>query len=142
MLVPGRTTGAFVTKEAEMVSASRGTLSKVITAFEKERKTSSFMQNSIRKSRLSERDRRGFVRIVKKEPQITTKLKYLYHHDSTEISLMGRLPLENHCFRVFQLFCPTPLCYIYIYTNTFMYLTIKNIHIYMTRTLSSMVDDT
>ena len=47
------------------------TVSKVITAFEKEGKTSAQKQNSGRKRKLSDRDRRTLTRIVRKDHKNT-----------------------------------------------------------------------
>ena len=75
-------------KTAELFSVARSTVLKVITAFEKEGKTSSLNQNSGRKRNLSEWDRRTLTGIVRKDhknttPKITTKL---YEHLENPLS--------------------------------------------------------
>ena len=47
----------------KIIEKSRGTVLKTITAYEKERKTFFFKQNSGRKSKLSERDYRALERV-------------------------------------------------------------------------------
>ena len=55
-IIGARMPGANVTKNTELFSVARSTVSKVMTAFEKEGKTSSLKQNSGRKQKLSDRD--------------------------------------------------------------------------------------
>ena len=52
-----RMVGASETKNAELLSVARRTVLKVITAFEKKRKTSSLKPNPERKRKLSDRNR-------------------------------------------------------------------------------------
>ncbi|XP_036357216.1 uncharacterized protein LOC118762572 [Octopus sinensis] len=63
--------GASITKTTEMCGVSRSTVSKVITAFEKEEKISSLKQNSGRKPKLSDMDRQTLMRIVTKDHKST-----------------------------------------------------------------------
>ena len=65
-----RVAGASVTKPAELFGVGRITASIVITAFEKEGKTSSLKQNPGRKRKLSDRDRQTLTGIVRKDHRI------------------------------------------------------------------------
>ena len=65
--------GASVTKTTELFGVARSIVSKVKTAFEKEVKTSSLKQNSGRKRKLSDRDRRTLTGIVRKGHKDTTR---------------------------------------------------------------------
>ena len=72
-------TGASVAKIAELFGVAKSTVSKLITAFEKEGNTSSPKQNSGRKRKFSVRDSRTLTRIVRKDhkntaPKITAEL--------------------------------------------------------------------
>ena len=74
-----RTADARETKTAEFFGVARSTISKVMTAFEKEEKTASLKQNSRRKRKLSDRDRQTLLWIVRKDhentaPKITAEL--------------------------------------------------------------------
>ena len=57
-IVGARMAGASVTKIDVLFGVTRSTVSKVMTAFKKEGKTSSLKQNSERKRKLSNWDRR------------------------------------------------------------------------------------
>ena len=57
-IVGARMVGANVTKTVQNFGVSRGTVSKVMIAFEKEKKTFSPKHKFSRKSKLPERDRR------------------------------------------------------------------------------------
>ena len=65
-----RMTGATVTETAELLGISRDTVSKVVTAYEKEG-TSSVKHKSGRSFSLSERDRITLNRIVRKDHKTT-----------------------------------------------------------------------
>ena len=60
-----------VTNPPEFFGVARSIVSKVMTAFEKEGKTSSLEQNSGRKRKRSDRDRRTLTRIVLKDYKYT-----------------------------------------------------------------------
>ena len=63
-IVGARMAGASVTKTAELFDAATRTVSKIMTAFEKEGKTCSLKQHSGRERMLSNRDRRTFMQVV------------------------------------------------------------------------------
>ena len=60
-IVGARMVGANVIKTAELFVLARSAVSEVMTAFEKEGKISSQKQNSGRKQKLSDRDRRSLT---------------------------------------------------------------------------------
>jgi transposase len=69
--------GAFVTKTAPLLGASRATVSEVMSAYTSHGKTTSAKRNSGRKSTLTERDRRTLRRILSKRHRTTVP------HDTT-----------------------------------------------------------
>ena len=77
-IVGARMEGASETKTAELFGVARSNVSKEMTAFERG-ETSSLKQNSGRKRKLSDRDRRTVTWIVRKDhkntaPKITTEM--------------------------------------------------------------------
>ena len=70
-IVGAHMTDACVTKTAELFGVGRSTVLKIMRAFEKEVKTSFLKQNSGRKRKLSDRDRRTRTRIVRKDHKNT-----------------------------------------------------------------------
>lgn len=70
-IVGARMVGASVTKVAEVFGVSRGTVSKIYTAYRKSGKTSSAKSQRGRKCVLGDRDRRSLKRIVTKNKKTT-----------------------------------------------------------------------
>ena len=111
-------TGASGTKIADLFGVVRRTVSKVITAFENERKTRSLKQIPGRKRKLSDRDNRTLTLIVGKDHKNTApkiKAELNDHLENPVSRTVIRKPYKSKFignFLIFTLFCPTP---IYIY---------------------------
>ena len=122
--------GASVTKTTELFGVARSIVLKVMTAFVKERKTSSLKQNSGRKWKLSDRDRQTLTWIVRKDhkntaPKITGE--FYDHLENPVFSIIvgrelhkarfhGRATIRKTYqnkfvlnFQVFPLFFPKPV---------------------------------
>ena len=70
-IVGARMAGARVTKIARLFGVAKSTVSKAMTAFEKEGKTSAMKRNSGRKQKQSEWDRGTLTSFVRKDHQDT-----------------------------------------------------------------------
>ena len=74
-IVDARMVGATVTETAQLFGISSDTVSQVMTAYEKEEKTSSAKVKSGGSSSLFERDRRTLNHIVRKDHKTIAKVK-------------------------------------------------------------------
>ena len=95
-IVGARMAATSVTETARMLDVSRGTVSKVMTAFEREGKTSSAKHRSAQNSKLSERDLQTLNRIVR-EDRKTTALKITAHLNE---NLQNPVPTKTVCLEL------------------------------------------
>ena len=84
-IIGARMAGATVTKTAELFSVA-SSVSKAMTAFERKGKTCSLKQNSRRKQKLSDMNRRTRTQIVRKNHKNTKITAELNDHLETPVS--------------------------------------------------------
>ena len=145
-IVGASSAGTSVTKTAEIFGVTRSNVSKVMTAIEKERKTSSLKQNSGRKRKQYNTDRRTLSRIVRKDhkntaPKITAEyndhlenpvssktVRWELHKAGFHGELQSGNLFEINLFEIYRFFhyFVHPLriyiyIYIYIYSDTHKY---------------------
>uniref|UniRef100_A0A3B4DZ70 Transposase Tc1-like domain-containing protein n=1 Tax=Pygocentrus nattereri TaxID=42514 RepID=A0A3B4DZ70_PYGNA len=90
LIVGARMAGASVTRTAELLNVSRGTVSKVLTAFAKYGQTASAKRNCGRKAKLSDSERRALIRIVAEKHRNQTTKKTTTFDITTELN-------QNRC---------------------------------------------
>ncbi|KAL7884043.1 hypothetical protein AOLI_G00068130 [Acnodon oligacanthus] len=90
LIVGARMAGASVTRTAELLNVSRGTVSKVLTAFAKYGQTASAKRNCGRKAKLSDSERRALIRIVAEKHRNQTARKTTTFDITTELN-------QNRC---------------------------------------------
>ena len=119
-------------KTTELFSVARSIVSKVMSVFEKDGKSSALKEKTKRKRKLSDKDRQTLMGIVRKDhkntvPKITAELNdhlenhcFLKNEELCKAGFQGktaiRKPYQNKCLKV-PLFSPTAI-YIYIYINS------------------------